>query len=71
MRRLMIMHALAFVVAFAVAGCDAMPVEAPPPATCTSIGARCQLADGPVGVCQDAPCAPGATPPCFQCTPQH
>jgi hypothetical protein len=46
-------------------------VSEPPPATCTQIGAQCQLAAGPLGVCESAPCAAGATPPCLVCISQH
>lgn len=54
------------------AGCEPGDFAAPaPPAGCAAIGALCQLPDGPIGVCQEAPCATGATPPCFTCTPQH
>lgn len=42
-----------------------------PGARCVESGAQCQLPDGPLGVCERAACAPGAAPPCFQCTPQH
>ena len=41
------------------------------PASCNAIGALCQLPDGPLGVCEQIPCAAGDTPPCFVCTPQH
>lgn len=40
-------------------------------AECAEIGAQCQLPNGPLGVCQEAPCPPGSTPPCFKCTSQH
>jgi hypothetical protein len=54
------------------AGCDPGSFATPAtPADCVAIGARCQLPDGPIGVCQEAPCGAGATPPCFACTPQH
>ena len=40
-------------------------------ASCSSIGSQCSLPNGPLGVCQEAPCVGGATPPCFKCTAQH
>jgi hypothetical protein len=42
-----------------------------PPAACTQPGDRCQLASGPLGVCERAACPAGGTEPCFQCVPQH
>jgi hypothetical protein len=45
--------------------------QAPVPSECAAIGAQCQLPDGPLGVCQESPCEPGANPPCFTCTSQH
>jgi hypothetical protein len=64
--------ALAIVSGALLAACDAASMSAPPvgPA-CTAIGSQCQLPDGPLGVCQEAPCAPGAAAPCFTCTRQH
>ena len=54
------------------AGCDlsGMTSDAPT-AICGRIGERCQLPEGPLGVCLDKPCAEGQSPPCFACTPQH
>lgn len=51
--------------------CDVGSFETGPPATCTESGAQCQLADGPLGVCERSPCAAGEASPCFRCTPQH
>lgn len=66
----MIPRALALVLATtALLGCDV--ADPPPPTTCTRIGERCQRPDGPVGVCQEAPCPAGVAGPCFACTPQH
>jgi len=62
---------LAFGIALCSA-CDFGSFSAPAvSATCAEIGAHCQLPDGPIGVCQRAPCSPGAEPPCFRCTSQH
>jgi hypothetical protein len=57
--------------ALGFADCGPGAVSAPPSARCTEPGAQCQLVDGPLGVCERADCAPGATPPCFRCVPQH
>lgn len=54
-----------------LSGCDLDSISASPPAACSETGAQCQLGDGPLGVCERAPCAGGEAPPCFQCTPQH
>jgi hypothetical protein len=58
---------LAMVVA--APGCDIGEEAAS--AECARIGARCQLADGPLGVCQERPCEAGRAAPCFACTAQH
>jgi len=51
--------------------CDSMS-EPAVPASCAETGNRCQLPDGPVGVCQETACAAAeSTPPCFKCTSQH
>jgi hypothetical protein len=65
--------AMAAVVALtaSLAACDATWFGATPGATCTGAGLQCQLPEGPLGVCERASCAAGATPPCFTCTPQH
>jgi hypothetical protein len=55
-----------------LAACDLGSMSQPSvPAECAKIGAQCQLPNGPLGVCQEAPCPPGSSPPCFKCTPQH
>lgn len=55
-----------------VTGCDFDAfVSEPAAATCAASGEQCQLPDGPLGVCEAAPCPPDAAPPCFACTPQH
>jgi hypothetical protein len=51
--------------------CDSGSFSGPVAATCTEIGSRCQLPDGPLGVCQEIPCAGDAKRPCFKCTSQH
>jgi hypothetical protein len=54
----------------ALAACDSASISAAP-AGCVEAATQCQLPDGPLGVCERATCAAGATPPCFQCVPQH
>jgi hypothetical protein len=51
--------------------CDRSSLSASPATTCAEVGAQCQLAEGPLGVCERSPCAAGGTPPCFRCIPQH
>lgn len=64
--------ALAVLAALSLVSCDfGSFVSEPPTAVCTESGALCQLAKGPLGVCEVSPCPPGSDPPCFQCTPQH
>ena len=40
-------------------------------APCATVGQQCDLGNGVLGVCFDAPCAAGKSPPCFTCTKQH
>jgi hypothetical protein len=61
--------ALALLALLLAMGCDGIG-EAPPGA-CEAAGERCPLGDGPVGVCERAPCADSDREPCFVCTPQH
>ncbi len=61
-------------VAFAllVTGCPTRTEKSRvPPAPCVTLFAQCQMPDGPLGVCNDAPCAEGQTAPCFKCVSQH
>lgn len=50
-------------------------LEPPPPATCARLGAKCQLPDGPLGVCEQAVCPDDSKskglPSCLRCTSQH
>ncbi len=59
-----------FVVGLSVllAACEVGPGVA---ATCSKIAEKCQLPDGPLGVCLQRECKPGEVTPCFACTPQH
>jgi hypothetical protein len=61
-----------FVVGGVLSACDAGSLSQPAiSAECHSIGAQCQLPGGPLGVCEQVPCGPGAEPPCFKCASQH
>lgn len=61
----------AFATITAATGCDTTMSSPAVPATCTQMGAQCQLPGGPLGVCQQVACKAGETPPCFVCTSQH
>jgi len=52
------------------AGCPEMAADAVP-TTCARVGDKCKLPSGPLGVCQQTDCAPGAGTACFVCQPQH
>ena len=52
-------------------GCDGDFVDAGPVAVCREAGRQCQRGDGPLGVCEQTPCAADRTAPCFVCTSQH
>lgn len=56
--------------ALLIAGCDSLG-SPPVSSECTAIGAKCQLPDGPIGVCQRIECAGYDPGPCYRCTPQH
>jgi len=66
-RALLVPGALALL----LCACDPSGVAPSPPAACVEAGAQCALPEGPLGVCERAPCPGDATPPCFACTPQH
>lgn len=70
-RILPLFNKLVAIAPLALLACDPSALSTGPSATCEESGARCQLPKGPLGVCERSQCAPGATPPCFQCTPQH
>lgn len=53
------------------AACDLDSIGDAPAANCSESGVLCQLASGPLGVCERTQCGPDHSPPCFQCTPQH
>lgn len=38
---------------------------------CRKAYEQCRLPEGPLGVCNEAPCEPGQTPPCMKCLSQH
>ncbi|MEM9730631.1 MAG: hypothetical protein AAF997_18765 [Myxococcota bacterium] len=55
-----------------VMGCPPAGENSPSPASpCTTRYAQCKLPDGPLGVCNDTPCAEGQEPPCLKCISQH
>jgi hypothetical protein len=70
-RSLPLFNTLAAIAVVGLLACDPGSLSTGPSVTCTESGAQCQLPEGPLGVCERSQCAPGATPPCFQCTPQH
>jgi hypothetical protein len=51
--------------------CDDRSMSEPAARLCHEVAAQCQLAEGPLGVCERARCDAGEAPPCFQCVPQH
>jgi len=54
------------------AGCPTGGTDSSVPGTvCVERYAKCRMPDGPLGVCNDAPCPEGETPPCFRCVSQH
>ncbi len=56
----------------AISGCDMSGMTEPSvPTTCSRIAEKCQLPDGPLGVCIETRCEADEKPPCFACTPQH
>lgn len=57
---------------FGLAGCPESSSEQRngEPAACERMGERCQLPDGPVGICSETT-APCDEPPCLACTSQH
>ena len=64
-------RALALAGLFLASGCDPAGVMAPIPSSCAQIGAQCQLAGGPLGVCQQIDCSGPSEAPCFKCVSQH
>lgn len=63
--------ALVALVAIWGAACSGGCMEATSLGDCTAVGQQCDLGQGVLGVCFDAGCPPGATPPCFTCAKQH
>jgi len=55
----------------ALLGCDASFVEEGPASVCKEVAVQCVLPDGPLGVCEQIPCADERSTPCLVCTPQH
>jgi hypothetical protein len=52
-------------------GCDADFVQTGPVEQCVEVAVQCQLAKGPLGVCERTPCEGDRQEPCFVCAPQH
>ena len=52
-------------------GCDAAFLSEAPVQVCREVATQCELAKGPLGVCERAACAEDQEEPCFICTPQH
>lgn len=55
--------------ALALSGCP--DVTEKPNSACTKRFEKCQLPDGPLGVCGDAPCADPEESGCLECQSQH
>ena len=55
----------------AIVGCDAAFLTEAPVQVCQEVATQCQLAKGPLGVCERVACAENQADPCFACTPQH
>lgn len=62
---------LLVVACLAFTGCDAVVLSEAPTQVCREVATQCQLAKGPLGVCERAACAANQEEPCFVCTPQH
>jgi hypothetical protein len=58
------------VLELALAGCPELDTK-PVSATCVKQYEKCKLPNGPLGVCDTAPCKAGEPGPCFKCNPQH
>ena len=61
----------ALLLSIASLGCEPMSVSSPASAVCSEAGVQCQLPEGPLGVCERAPCPPGTSAPCLTCVSQH
>lgn len=59
----------ALLLALCTTACPGKKTSAPKP--CRQAFEQCQLADGPLGVCQEVSCAEGQLAPCFNCVSQH
>jgi len=62
---------LVVLLAAGLIGCQDRLMEATPLAPCATVGQQCDLGNGVLGVCFDAPCLAGHAAPCFTCTKQH
>jgi hypothetical protein len=57
--------------ATALLGCQESMMDTTRLAPCTTVGQQCDLGNGVLGVCFDAPCPTGHSLPCFTCAKQH
>jgi hypothetical protein len=62
---------IAVIAAGLTTACDGDFVATGPVAVCAEAGRQCQLADGPLGVCEQRPCQTDQRASCFVCTSQH
>ncbi len=58
------------ILVFACTGCPDLSSK-PVSSECTKQYEQCKLPEGPLGVCDTAPCPEGKPGPCFRCMPQH
>ncbi|MCZ7680716.1 MAG: hypothetical protein M5U28_18880 [Sandaracinaceae bacterium] len=56
--------------ALLTAACVEPAPPARPPTECARLGERCQLPDGPIGICSETS-EPCDHPPCLACVSQH
>jgi hypothetical protein len=54
-----------------LAACPGKDGRSTEPAPCREAYAQCKLPDGPLGVCNEVPCAENQRPPCLRCISQH
>lgn len=65
-------RAFSMLIVIALTGCAERGAPAPPrePVVCERLGDRCQLPDGPIGICSETT-EPCEAPPCLACMSQH
>lgn len=52
-------------------GCGDEFLATAPVTECREVATQCQLAKGPLGVCEQRVCESFESAPCFSCIPQH